>query len=137
MTGSSFDGEAIAAMRKANQLLKEANVTWKDIIKPAPTARQIHQSTYQGNPVRPDYEHFASPRSWDDRRAASDKVKVDRQEQITAMFDKIFKHPSFTLSKPEYREMIHSIHRQWSGSGKMTDKQRSVIENAFLRAKAL
>jgi len=32
MTGSMFDGEAVAAIRKANALLKDAGLTWSDVI---------------------------------------------------------------------------------------------------------
>ncbi|UEM08225.1 hypothetical protein JL101_036400 (plasmid) [Skermanella rosea] len=32
MTGSDYDGEALAAARKANALLKTAGLTWADVI---------------------------------------------------------------------------------------------------------
>lgn len=133
MTGSSFDGEAIAAMRKANQILKEANMSWADIIKPPATARQMHQSTY----VKPEYEHFAEPKPWEGARGQQSSANAGDRKAIEFMFEKIFKDKSFENSKPEYREMMHSIHRQWASSGRLSPKQRTVIENAFARAKAL
>jgi len=36
MTGSDYDGEALAAIRKANDLLKAAGMTWGDIIAVEP-----------------------------------------------------------------------------------------------------
>jgi hypothetical protein len=36
MTSSDYDGEAIVAMRKANDLLKAAGMTWGDIIAVEP-----------------------------------------------------------------------------------------------------
>ena len=34
LTGSEHDGEALSAMRKANALMRDANVDWNDLLQP-------------------------------------------------------------------------------------------------------
>jgi len=42
MTGSMFDGEAVAAIRKANALLRDKGLTWADVIT-ATTVESVPQ----------------------------------------------------------------------------------------------
>jgi hypothetical protein len=45
LTGSSFDGEAVAAIRRANEILKARSLTWSDLIAAtieAPSSKAGH-----------------------------------------------------------------------------------------------
>ena len=53
LLGSSFDGERAAAALKASQFLRERNLTWPDIIRPAlppPDAPPRHEPPYRPSP---------------------------------------------------------------------------------------
>lgn len=39
MTTSTNDGEALAALRKANQILKELKLSWHEVLQPAGPSR--------------------------------------------------------------------------------------------------
>jgi hypothetical protein len=54
MTGSMFDGEAVAAIRKANALLRDKGLTWADVI----TATTVESATQSGI--------WREPESWRD-----------------------------------------------------------------------
>lgn len=41
MTGSAHDGEALAALRAANELLARHRVTWADVVMPSPATLRV------------------------------------------------------------------------------------------------
>lgn len=65
LTTSPADGEALNAIRIANKMLREANLSWTQIITTPPTLRPGERVvwTRQENPAPPN-PHYTRGRSW-------------------------------------------------------------------------
>lgn len=67
MTGSSHDAEALVAVRRSNEMLRAAGMTWSDIIQPAtsnPDAVSTRSATRQGAYEGHTSEEATKPDNW-------------------------------------------------------------------------
>lgn len=121
MTTSSFDAEALVAIRKANSLLSSSNANWQDVLR---TGFSIHTFDYPP-PRRPP------PPSPSKRKK---KKTIDpRADLINQMFETILAEVSQSSS---FREFIVDVQEKWETTGSLTPKQFDAMERAYNRVKA-
>lgn len=96
MTGSTHDGEALAALRTAQRMMAAAKVSWADLIKPAAKPMQ-HQN---------DASHYRSPQYSDIfRDAARDPYyQADRAAYEASQKAKAKQRAAETAA--EYEEIV-------------------------------
>lgn len=115
LTTSSNDSEALAAIRKANDIVKGENLLWSDVL-----AQQ--QGTAINISLRPAREN---PQDWMAPHL-KDKVVID------LMFRAIFAQPR--TSNEEFWQFMDSVHNQWQANGSLTPAQYTAIRRCYSRA---
>lgn len=117
MTTSNHDGEALSAVRKANDILKSENLTWSDLLG---QAREVTITVTRHAAPTTVYE---PTESWTPPHL-KDKVTLD------LMFRTLFDHvpPGY-----EFREFLDSVHAWYRKHGSVTAKQYQALRNAYVR----
>tara|TARA_R110000787_G_scaffold89337_8_gene189226 strand:- start:603 stop:1076 length:474 start_codon:yes stop_codon:yes gene_type:complete len=121
MSQSDFDGEALSAVRKANELIKKLNVTWDDVMavnKPASS----HESFWDN---RANYEYSPQEKAYSTTGWNDDDTDYDE------LFDYIYEH-----NKPsgKWEEIIGSIKSQWFSNERLSEKQGNLIKKFYKTA---
>ena len=120
MTTSTHDGEALSAIRRANEVLAGEKVSWEEVLAQEAT-RAVHVSVHR----YPDNsKYYEPPEAWQAPHL-KDKVTLDM------MFRKIFEH---TLPGTEAREFVDSVFRWYSLHKSVTPKQYSALRTFYSRA---
>jgi hypothetical protein len=115
MTTSDNDQEALIAIRKANRILKMAQVTWEDMLKAlAAPARP---------PPRPEPD-------WQNVNPASathiKSKKFSNEKEIDGYFDRIFARDM----SGDFGEFVISVHIWWKDKGFLTERQYNAIKKS-------
>lgn len=111
MTTSTNDGEALAAVRKANAMLKVEKLDWNAFIKAIPTPRPPPKPSGRGfEYMRPETK-FTDPK-------------------IPAMIDSLLRDV-----KSGFRDWLLSVKSKWNDDGFLTKGQYEALVNAYERAK--
>ncbi len=129
MTTSSHDGEALAAIRKANAILKEAGVNWQEFL-----AGRLPSSARMGPPPpKRDAGPRPSAREGEDfHRAPEDERELDRDyydnvAEINIMFErarrKVRPHSSSGRT-------VAGIKKWWEEHEYLTRKQYEALRKA-------
>ena len=122
MTTSKHDGEALVAIRKANSILAENNLSWEQLLSLEQPASQ--RSSYATPPSK---RRNAAP-SWGDvnSRARDDRHYTDADE-----IDKIFED-AYDNTPPgsSFYEFIESVHTFWMERSYLTMAQYQAIKRA-------
>ncbi|MBF0496273.1 MAG: DUF2786 domain-containing protein [Deltaproteobacteria bacterium] len=103
MTGSSFDNEALTAIRMANDLLKEHRLTWEEIMRP----REVVKYVVSAESTAPQ------PTSW------------------LAKIEQIKRH--WADLSPWEKNFTESVAQQVSGGWKLTQKQADILERLYAK----
>lgn len=108
LTQSSYDGEALNAIRMANAVLARTNQTWDDLlagkivmiapITGAPTVRQ------------------------------SSGIRYTDTDEINAYFNKLYGRNLGT-----FKEWVDSVHDWWETKGFLTEAQYKTLKKSALR----
>lgn len=117
MTQSSNDGEALAAVRKANALLKVSNLDWDSFIRSIPVQRP------KPPPSRP------MGRGTTDNAPSSHQHHF-KDPDIPRMLASLMRD-----SKGGFRDFVESINEAWNKYGYLTERQYEAIINAYEREK--
>lgn len=116
MTTSSSDGEALAAIRKANKILTENNTTWNNFIRGIPTPRPVSRPS--------------APMGRGTSNAPRDFTKIYDDPEIPNMIEALRRD-----AKGSFLGFVESISCQWHDKGYLTKAQYEAVINAFERAK--
>src|SRR6266705_2731853 len=84
MTGSKHDGEALVAIRKANAILIENNLSWEDLLT---SSSQPSRSSYATPPSKRPSNPNKSTTSWDNVNA---RAREEQQHTDSYEIDKLF-----------------------------------------------
>lgn len=103
LTTSSVDGEALAAIRKANAMLKSNQTTWEMVIL--------------GKPRKAEFTE----------EKKSKKKSTEDKDRIAEMFEAVLK----SVEGYDSEDFIHSIHDFWKTRGFLTPKQKSALEKFY------
>lgn len=105
LTTSSFDAEALSALRKANALLMSANNNWEDLLRgkvrmvSGPNENQIAGEQHTG------------------------------ADEIDHMFDGLMR----SRLSPSFCEFVEAVHTWWEEKGFLTERQFEAIRDAHSR----
>jgi hypothetical protein len=113
MTTSTHDGEALAAIRKANELLKAAGVTWREYIEAVDITRKA-KGGKQAPPPPPPQDDF-------------EDIEVD---EIREMLDVLLRTVS---PQSPFRNFIESVNQQFCDNGHLSEKQIAAIRKSYKR----
>jgi hypothetical protein len=116
MTTSSHDGEALNAIRMANQMLSKHKLSWQDVTK---TIRV---------PPKPKEEPTISERA---ARAARAGRETHKSRVSATEIRRMFAYLRKNLEKGPYRDFIAGIHEDWRKFHKLTDGQLKGLEKVY------
>jgi hypothetical protein len=116
MTSSEHDGEALNAMRMANDLVKAAGKTWEDVL----TTENVVNITLQRRQPAP----FKAEEDWSPPHL-TDKVLID------AMFRAIYAQPR--SDNEEFWQWVDSVHQQWLDRKRLTPGQYQAVRRCYSR----
>lgn len=120
MTTSEHDGEALNAMRMANDLIKAAGKTWEEVL----TAGNVVNITLQRR--QPAAEAYEAPAEDWSPPHLTDKVLID------AMFRAIYAQPR--SDNEEFWQWVDSVHQQWLDRKRLTPGQYQAVRRCYSRA---
>jgi hypothetical protein len=111
MTMSAHDNEALTAMRKANAMLLEENLTWQEVLAASPklSAFRVPPSARTKPANEPDHQ----------------QDRYDDADEINSLFEDAFSNAFGT-----FRDFLHSIHEWWETKGFLTPKQYQALRKA-------
>lgn len=126
MTTSTNDAEALAAMRKANEVVKGAGLTWNDVITSQNVVNiSISRQAPGGAPFGMQREDFQqSEQDWTPPHL-TDKVLIE------AMFRAIYSQPR--SDNEEFWQWVDSVHQQWLDRRRLTPGQYRAIRRCYSR----
>lgn len=110
LTTSSFDGEALNAIRMANSVLNSMNQTWEDL---------LHQKIVM---IAPPVDSAATPRK------ASSGIRYSDDVEINAYFDRLYSRNLGT-----FKDWVDSVHEWWEEKGFLTEAQYKTLKKSALR----
>lgn len=119
LTTSSSDGEALSALRKANEIIAGEKLTWAEVLAQQGSvinislARTPPQSAYKGG------DEWAPPH-------LHDKVTID------LMFRAIFAQPRG--ANEEFWQWVDSVHQWYLDHHSLTSAQYEAIRKCYGRA---
>lgn len=107
-TTSEHDNEALVALRKANEMLKEFNFSWTELL----TAKKAIS----------------------DERVIEEKVEEQAKagDELGRMFDYLLQE----VQQGSFRSFIESVHKQYNSRGTLSPKQEKAIRDAYARQQA-
>jgi hypothetical protein len=112
MTMSAHDNEALTALRKANAMLLEKNLTWQEVLAASPKLSDFR--------VPPSQRRGQPPPQSD-----PEQNRYDNADEINQMFQDAFDNAHGT-----FRSFLHSIHEWWESKGFLTAKQYQALKRA-------
>lgn len=121
MTGSKHDGEALVAIRKANSILAENNLSWDELL--SSSNQPASRSSYATPPSK---RKNAAP-SWGD---VNSRVRDDHHtdsDEIDKMFEAAYDN---TQRGSSFYEFIESVHTFWTERSYLTEAQYQSIKRA-------
>ena len=62
LLGSDFDGERAEAARRATQILRDAGLTWRDLVAASPASRPAPREPREGRDSVAPFDHVAAVR---------------------------------------------------------------------------
>lgn len=115
MTGSSADGEALNAMRLANNMLMRSNLSWEEILRGKVTVQNI-QAAAGAQPAGSTVPKGAAKRTPD--------VEVDE----------VIEHLQATVRPGGFRDFVDGLAKQWEDEGWLSTKQWDALKRSFDRS---
>jgi len=125
MTTSDNDGEALNAVRMANKMVRDAGITWQDVLR-EPGVREMHVTISPGQSW--SMQAGAAPQhDWGGIAPhLKDKVIID------TMFRGIFAQPRVGFEG--FWETMDNIKSHFDRHGSLTAGQYRAVQNSYRRA---
>lgn len=120
MTTSTHDGEAINAMRLANEMILKAGLTWENVLTTVGHPGFTVTVTRHKAPEQRPYEEWVAPH-------LRDKASID------LMFRTIYAQPR--TDNEEFWQFMDSIHERWTRHGNLTQKQYSALVRCYQKVR--
>jgi hypothetical protein len=115
MTTSDNDQEALTAIRKANRILKMAQVTWDDMLK------ALYASAAPPPRPEPEWQNVNAT-----EQRATGKKRYTNEKEINSFFDRIFARDM----SGDFEEFAMSVHLWWKDKGFLTERQYNAIKKS-------
>ncbi len=147
MTTSAHDGEALAALRKANGILARLKMTWADVLSPAPAqpvwrpagsspfedmqraTREAQEATRDFSAGMDDLARRAQRNR--EKHRADARARTDdqvRRASITATFDLLLKSERLPPLKRDY---FQQLHERWRHDQKLSMPEEEQLKRAY------
>ena len=124
MTASNSDGEALAFIRKANAMLKAANMTWSDVIPDREAAERKLFEAFTHHDLRPTGTgRYGRPV----KRTKKANSGENRDPSIGPMLEEL-RTRQHTMS---FLMFLSGVTAQWRTHGYLNDAQYGVIKQAY------
>lgn len=117
LTTSDNDAEALAAIRKANDLIKAEGLMWSDVLQVSNVVNITLQRPGAGPPAA-QAEDWVAPH-------LKDKVVID------LMFRAVFSQPR--SDNEEFWTFMDSIHHRWDRHENLTQGQYNALRRCYNR----
>jgi uncharacterized iron-regulated membrane protein len=121
MTTSSFDHEALTALRKVNAMLARDNLNWQEV---------VDRLKSKAEPARPKPARNKNKSAPEKPPRESENGQRDDAEEINRMFDVLLKKVS---PKSSFYEFVADVHSWWEYRGYLTSAQYVAIKKAYGR----
>lgn len=108
LTQSSFDGEALNAIRMANAVLARTNMGWEDLLK----GKIVMIAAAQDAP---------RPKS---------NIRITNTDEINSYFETLYDRGS---SLGTFKQWVDSVHDWWEEKGFLTQAQYDTLKRSALR----
>jgi hypothetical protein len=131
MTGSDADGEALNAVRKANEMLRASNLTWTDVLR-APSSTGFGAPAFQDfrtPPSRRGTAQYGKPHRPTPRRQDEERVKSDDIETMLSELG-AQRHDVSTLM------FVASLREFWEREGYLTQSQYDHVKRVYDNGRA-
>ena len=112
MTASQSDSEALTALRRANAMLDEQNMTWEEFLRAK---------------VKFKVEQIPVASTSDTDKGTQRPQRHTDADEINPMFELLL-----ATVHDGFRNYIESVHEWWQSKGFLTQKQYDVIRQAYL-----
>lgn len=123
MTTSVHDGEALAAIRKANDLLKTAGVTWREYIEAVDKTRKAKEGD------GPAYNAYNRSQQ---RQQQKDFTDLYDDEEIEKTLDHLMR----TIDPSSgFRSWVESVSEQFHAGKKLSEKQLEILKKSARRSR--
>lgn len=120
LTTSEHDGEALSAIRKANEIIKGEKLTWDEVlVQVTGTVINIRASRYPANG-----DQYEPTESWTPPHLTDAPV-------IEMMFRTIYSTP---IDGTEFGKFIGGVYAWWQKNKVLTPKQYQAVRTAYNRA---
>lgn len=130
MTTSVHDGEALAAIRKANELLKAAGVTWREYIEAVDITRKAKEDSNSTGGASA-YNRYQGAKA-QARQQQKDFTDLHDDEEIEKMLDHLMKtvHPT-----AGFRTWVESVNDQFHAGKELSEKQLDILRKSTARSR--
>lgn len=122
MTTSDNDGEALSAIRRANEVIKGEGLQWHDVVCPASNVMNI---TIQRQPMS------TGPVDGEDRDWQPPHLKD--ASVIDVMFRQVYAQPR--TGSDGFWEWLDSVHQQWIERKRLTSAQYNSLRRSYNRTR--
>src|ERR1035437_5238070 len=122
LTTSSNDSEALAALRKANNILREPKVSWEELLNataPKPADQSFRTPPSQRKRPAADWNDVNSNKG----------IRYTDEDEINPMFEKAFANNN----SAGFGEFLSSIHIWWTNRGWLSEKQYDALKRSVER----
>ena len=109
---STSDGEALSAIRKANILLQKQKKNWREFIQDQRSTNDDSEETYK----------YYNKRYYQSPTYPTDEERDEINEMFRVVLDKVKSGP---------KDFIQSLHDQWEGKGRLSEKQLSALRKFY------
>lgn len=120
LTTSSSDGEALSALRKANEIIAGENMTWEEVLA-QPVGNVVNITLTRGAPQA----HYKQTDDWVAPHL-KDKVTID------LMFRAIYTQPR--TGNEDFWQWVDNVHNHFNQHGQLTVGQYQAIQKCYRRA---
>ena len=120
MSQSAHDGEALAAIRKANRIRENLGMSWEDLLAKKPTGNHYNPNIWGDNneyKPQPNYQNYQQEPSYE----------FDHDDEFQFIYDN-------NTPVGKWAEIIGSIKEQWEENGRLSEKQRNLIKKFYKTA---
>lgn len=130
LTGSDNDAEALAAIRKANEMVRGQNLTWAEVVTvdTQPLINiMVQRRSGMGVGMPAGGKVDGDDKDWQPPHL-NDAAIID------PMFRAIFAQPR--SSNEEFWQFMDSIHNSWTAKGSLTASQYNALRRCYNRTRA-
>lgn len=118
LSTSSNDSEALAAARKANEIVKGAGLSWEEVLAPQ-AGNLVTVTVNRGAP----HGYYRPTEDWEPPHLR-DKVVIE------VMFRSLY---ASGVAGTEFGKFVDSVHEQFLARGRLTAPQFEAIRRAYQR----